>query len=51
MAKGPDRETLSLYLAVLERATMTAAAEEMNLSQPAISTRIKPVARPTGPPG
>jgi LysR family transcriptional regulator, low CO2-responsive transcriptional regulator len=41
MAKRPDLKTLSLYLAVLDRATMTAAAEEMNLSQPAISTRIK----------
>jgi LysR family transcriptional regulator, low CO2-responsive transcriptional regulator len=41
MAKRPDLKTLSLYLAVLDRATMTAAAEAVNLSQPAISTRIK----------
>jgi LysR family transcriptional regulator, low CO2-responsive transcriptional regulator len=41
MAKRPDLKTLALYLAVIERATMTAAAAEMNLSQPAISTRIQ----------
>jgi LysR family transcriptional regulator, low CO2-responsive transcriptional regulator len=41
MARLPKLKTLSLFLAVVDGSSMTAAAEAQNLSQPAISTQIK----------
>jgi DNA-binding transcriptional LysR family regulator len=41
MTRLPKLKTLALFLAVVDGSTMTAAAEAMNLSQPAISTQIK----------
>lgn len=45
MLERPSLHALAVYLAVVERGTMTAAAEAEGLSQPAISAQVKALER------
>jgi DNA-binding transcriptional LysR family regulator len=45
MIDRPSLHALALFLAVVERGTMSAAAEEEGISQPAISAQVKTLER------